>query len=376
MLCGILAALVVLTLVISFATGRKSKVSLKVSSHDPTIVAEMSKVRPLPGQQSWKNGVSSYIFGTTDTGEWGIPNIEFSDSKVAPGTPNHVAQNIVKQAGFSLMRKFVGHYDIYKKEKNDLALKAISDTMINTGTQCFINLSSIDLSDSSRKTGDQYTDLQFAQHVVTLLDGHHPGYIKCSMFEIGNEPDLDELDPDMYASVWNKFASTLKALRPDARFIGPVLSRYNADYMQHFLQSIVQNHYLVPDAIAWHYYPCGSSKHVNWSDCLLQSIPNDNPLAQAADVRAKMQSILGYQLPIGISEWSTDASGILPTKEPEMSQFIVQTLNHMIQAKLSFANEFDMQSYAGYGRFDMLDQQNRPRPYFNAFANVIKTHKP
>lgn len=331
----------------------------------------------LPGSQIWKNGASSYIFGTTDTGEWNAPNIEFTNSLTAPGTPNMVVQTLVRQAGFTLMRKFIGHHgDANNGEKTDATLQAISNTISNTGTQCLINIFSINPSSSSQLAGDQYTDLQFAQHVATMFDGNHAGFVKCSLFEIGNEPDDNGLSATQYATVWNDFVMALKQVRPDAKFIGPVLGTYNPGYMQTFLQAIVQNHYVVPDAIDWHYYPCGWSTNVSWQPCFATSIPQNNPITQAADIRAKMQSILGYQLPIGISEWSSDASGVLPTTEPQMSQFIVQTLNQMIQAKLDFANEFNMQSYAAYGGLDMIDQHNQPRPYFYAFSDLIKQYKP
>jgi hypothetical protein len=331
----------------------------------------------LPGEQIWKNGASSYIFGTTDTGEWNAPNIEFADSLTAPGTPNTAVQGMVKQAGFTLMRKFIGHHDAPDdKETTDAALQAIGNTMKNTGTQCLVNIFSIDPSNSTRKTGDRYTDLQFAQHIATMYDGNHAGYIKCSLFEIGNEPDINGLDPNGYLDVWNTFVTAMKQVRPDAKFIGPVLAGYNADYLQDFLQGIVQKHYPVPNAIDWHYYPCGWSEDVTWQHCFAESIPGENPITQAADIRAKMQNILGYQLPIGISEWSSDASGVLPTIEPQMSQFITQTLNQMVQAKLDFANHFNMQSFAAYGGLDMIDGNNAPRPYFYAFANSIKQYKP
>lgn len=375
LVCGVLATLVVLSLVVNFAAN--TWLFHYSAAVTPTHGSSSTPgTGPLPGEQIWKNGVSSYIFGTTDTGEWSAPNIEFTDSLMAPGTSNTVVQNLVKQAGFSLMRKFIGHHYDNHKEKTDAALQAISNTMTNTGTQCLIDLMEIDPGNSSQKAGDSYTDLQFAQHVVTMFDGNHSGYIKCSMFEIGNEPDINGLSADKYSAVWNDFVTVLKQLRPDAKFIGPVLANYNSDYIQAFLRAIVQNHYPVPDAIDWHYYPCGWTMDVNWPHCFAQSIPHENPLTQAADVRAQMQHILGYQLPIGISEWSSDTSGILPAREPGMSQFITQTLNQMIQAKLDFANEYNMQSFAAYGGLDMLDQKNQPRAYFNAFVHVTREYKP
>ena len=363
---------VVVVAVILAAVG----VGISVTSHAHTSPPSTTGTSLLPGETLSSNGISNYIFGTTDTGEWNWPNIEFTDSLTAPGTPNTVVQNMVKQGGFTLMRKFIGHHDgPHGTETQDIALRAISSTMRNSGTQCLVNLIDVDPSSSTKKVGDRYTDLTFAEHVVTMLDGSHPGYIKCSMFEIGNEPDVNGLPVQDYLPVWNTFVTSLRRIRPDAKYIGPVLAGYNGGYMQDFLTGLVSNHYPIPDAIDWHYYPCGWASDVRWPHCFTVSIPGENPVTDASDIRAKMQSILGYQLPIGISEWSSDAGAYLENTEPQMSEFITLTLHQMEQAKLDFANEFDMQSFAGYGVLDMIDQHNNPKPYFNAFVKIIAQYK-
>jgi hypothetical protein len=330
----------------------------------------------LPGETFWPNGVSKYIFGTNDTGEWTFPNIEFTNASTAPGTPNTVVQNAVKNAGFTLLRTFVPHHDFAtSKEMTDAEIAARLNTAANTGMQCLVNLISDYPDPSSQKAGDKYTDLQFAKHVLTLADGHHQGYAKCSMFEIGNEfNDLNghTFTMSQYLNNWNIFVSTLKQIRPDAKFIGPV---NGARDVQSFLQGIVLNNYPLPDAISWHWYPCGFGTLTGWSNCPL-SLTNQI-LSDAQTVRGDLQSILGYQLPIGISEWSDDPSmwSSMTLTEPKMSQFIAAVLNTMVQAKLDFANEFDIQSGAAFGSLDMFDQTNKPRPYFYAFSNSIAQYR-
>jgi hypothetical protein len=333
----------------------------------------------MPGQQVWKQGVSSYIFGTNDTGEWDYPNIEFTDTLTAPGTPNTVAQNLVKKAGFTLMRSFITHHDAANgKEMTDAEIAARLNTIANTGEQCLVVLQSIFPDASSRQAGDKYTDLQFDQHVVTLSDGNHPGYAKCSMFEIGNELNDGNghyFTMDQYLSNWNIFVTALKQIRPDAKFIGPVT--VNQGDIKPFLQGIVQHNYPRPDAISWHWYPCGFGPYTNWTSCMTAYKSTYPIVAEAQEVRGYEQSILGYTVPTGISEWSADSrsNDNLALTEPQMSQFITYTLNTMIAAKLDFANEFDIQSYAAYGGLDMLDNTNSPRPYFNAFAKTISQYR-
>jgi hypothetical protein len=327
----------------------------------------------LPGQQIWKNGVSSYIFGTNDTGEWSTPNIEFSNVQTAPGAPNTVAQNLVKQSGFTLMRSFMAHHELSTgKEMTDAGIQARLNTIANTGEQCLGILVEINPAASSQHSGDKYTDLQFAEHVVTLSDGTHPGYARCRMFEIGNESNINGYTMPAYLSSWNIFVTALKRIRPDITVIGPVMGDTD---VQPFLQGIVKNNYPRPDAISWHWYPCGYGSTTNWINCMAQISTIGT---QATEVRGYEQSILGYTVPTGISEWSADPSsgGNMALDEPQMSQFITQALNAMMAAKLDFANEFTLQSYAAYGGLDMLDSNNTPRPYFHAFVNVIAQYKP
>ncbi len=350
------------------------------NSPTPTVLPSSGGL--LPGEQLWKNGVSSLIFGVGDTGEWGMPNLEFTDSQTAPGTPNTAVQNLVKQAGFTLLRKFVDHHDFAtNKEMTGAELQAISNTFVNTNTQCMMVLSADNINASSKRAGDVYTDLQFAQHVVTLFDGNHPGYTKCSMFEIGNEPDINGVDVNQYLTIWNTFVPALKQLRPDAKFLGPVVAGYNPDYIIGFLSGVVQKHYQIPDAISWHYYPCGWGSEAKWGTCLAdmagstQNAYFNNIVHEAADIRAKIQNVLGHQLPIGISEWSVDPNGSMQDTEPQYSQFVTQALNDMITAKLDFAAIFDLQSQACYDGCDIIDLSGKPKPSFNAFMNIIGQYK-
>lgn len=372
----------------STGTPRPTPTTTPSSSRSPTPTSPPDQGGLLPGEQLW-NGVSSLIFGTTITGEWGTPNLEFIDAEAAPGTPNTAAQNKVKQAGFSMVRAFVDHHDlassVHGAEMTDAEIQAKDQTIANIGAQCLMTLERIDPAASSQGAGDRYTDLGFAEHVVTLTDGNHPGFPKCSMFEIGNESaNGPQSITGYYLNDWNVFVSALRKIRPDAKFIGPVFEGMDPDNlkmnMQVFLQGVVQNNYPMPDALSWHYYPCGpNTGPTDWATCLTPQYTTNFIAADIANVRAAEQATIGKQLPLGISEWSVDPNDDgMQLQEPQMSNWTTLILQAMIQNKLDFANEYDMQSYACYGACDMLqeDANNTPRPYFNAFTAVIQEYKP
>jgi|SRR5579884_758249 len=329
----------------------------------------LQRAAALPGETIWRNGVSNLIFGTNDTGEWGTPNVEFANAETAPGIPNTSVQTSLKRAGFQLDRAFVPHDDFATgREMTDAEIAARANTAAAIGASCMMVL--VDISPSATPgAGQTMTDLQFAEHVVSLTDGSHRGIARCSMFEIGNEPDCHggPFGNGVYASTWARYVDALRAIRPDAKYIGPVLGCAGISGMLDFLNEIVANHYPVPDAISWHWYPCGHG----WAHCS-PSVVNQ-VLSDAEIVRGYLEQTIGRQLPIGVSEWSADPSGTnnMALAEPQMSDFVTASLNAMVQAKLDFAAEFDAQSVAAYGGLDMFDRSDTPRPYFNAFSAAI-----
>ena len=338
------------------------------SARTAIVTRSPPRAIPLPGETFWPNGVSNLIFGTNDTGEWGTPNVEFANVESAPGAPNRSVQHQLKRAGFQLERAFVRHNDFATdKEMTDAEIAARANTAANIGAPCMMVLVSIDPS-TRPGAGQTMTDLQFAEHVVTLTDGKHPGIASCRMFEIGNEPDcrVGPFSNGAYASTWARFVDALRAIRPDAKYIGPV-SCQGVTGMLEFLRQIVTNHYPIPDAISWHWYPCGNG----WAKCPLSVV--NQIVSDAQTVRSYLRQTIGHQLPIGISEWSADPSDTnnMAYTEPQMSNFVTATLNAMVQAKLDFAAEFDAQSVAAYGGLDMFDSSNAPRPYFYAYSAAI-----
>src|SRR5205823_7935665 len=70
--------------------------SLRTQTNASQKSTSASVKPPLPGQEIWKDGVSSFLFGTNDTQEWLDNNVE----------TNAGIQQALKDAHFTLMRTF------------------------------------------------------------------------------------------------------------------------------------------------------------------------------------------------------------------------------------------------------------------------------
>jgi hypothetical protein len=67
----------------------------------------------------------------------------------------------------------------------------------------------------------------------------------------GNEPDLQGISIDAYLKQWNSLIPVLRHINPDAKFIGPVVSKGTTEFIQGFLTGVKTLHVL-PDAISFH----------------------------------------------------------------------------------------------------------------------------
>src|SRR5579864_7382793 len=93
-------------------------------SPPPPPLPEPVKIPPppnnaLPGQQVWKQGVSSYLFGTNDTYEWADNN---NDIETQPKF-----QQALRDAGFTLMRTFI------RDKSSDNSIETRIQTIENSG---------------------------------------------------------------------------------------------------------------------------------------------------------------------------------------------------------------------------------------------------
>lgn len=291
----------------------------------------------LPGEQIWKQGASSFLFGTNDTYEWSSANIETQPAIRAA----------LRGAGFSLVRSF------FRDGASDASIEQRISTIVQTGAHCLAVITSV-------------FDVAYDEHLVRVLGD------RCLLYEFGNEPDYSGISATVYVQQWNRVVPLLRALNPRARFIGPTLSNANSVYLQTFLTG-VQASQVLPDAISFHWYPCHRDSE---AACLQKAVSVGR---QAQEVRALVRDILGRDLPVGITEWNADPTNPPPSytdMDAFSTRFTLQALQMMVWAGVTFACQFDAASFAGYGRLDMFDQQGHPKGQYYAIARVIARYRP
>jgi hypothetical protein len=313
-------------------------------SSSPTIVTPNSSlVAKLPGDQIWKQGVSSFLFGTNDTQEWSANNVETSSA----------IQGALKAAHFTLMRTFFFDKSLADGHATtDAEIEQRLQTIERSGMFCLGVLSDI-------------FNVSFDEHVVKYAGN------RCLMYEFGNEPSFNGISSANYLKQWNTVIPQLRKLNPRAKFIGPV------DGVNNFLQAFisgVKSSGVLPDAISFHWYPCYYNTR---ADCLSKA---SSVIEEVQQVQAWERSILGKVLPVGITEWNYDPSNPPPSYGDEsdfMTQFSTTALRSMIQAGVAFACQFDAASYSGYGRLDMFDvTTNNPKPQYYAMKSLIAQYRP
>jgi len=293
----------------------------------------------LPGEQIWKQGVSSFLFGTNDTYEWSTQNFETQPA----------IQEAIHSAGFTLIRSF------FRDKAADSAIEQRIGAIENSGAHCLAVITNI-------------FDMSYDQHLVQQLGS------RCLLYEFGNEPDYNGISLASYLKQWNGVIPRLRQINPAAKFIGPVDGPATSSlFLVGFLRG-VKSSGVLPDAISFHWYPCS---HIPEADCLSKA---NTAGQQAAGVRQLTENILGKELPIGITEWNFDSDNPPPAYGKNsnfITSFTKTALQSMIQAGVTFANQFDAASYAGYGGLDMFNVQSGiPKAQYYAIKSIIAQYRP
>lgn len=300
----------------------------------------------LPGQQIWKDNVSSFLFGTNDTQEWSTNNIETSPT----------IQQALKAAHFTLMRTFFFDKSLADNHATtDAEIEQRLKTVENSGMTCLGVLYSI-------------FNAQFDTHVVSYAGS------RCNLYEFGNESDYNGIPIDTYLKQWNTLIPQLRKINPKAKFIGPVAysPEGNHGFMQAFLDGVKASG-ILPDAISFHWYPC-------WNDTRESCMAKASSYVQAVgEVRSMVRSTLGKDLPVGVTEWNYDPGNPPPAYGDDASfitQFTTTALHSMAQAGTAFACQFDAASYGGYGRLDMFNvTTNQPKPQYYTVKALIQHYQ-
>lgn len=314
-----------------------------VISHPQQYIPESPSL--LPGQQIWKNGVSSYLFGTNDTQEWVANNVE----------TNPTLQHALNNAHFTLMRTFFFDKSLLDGHPTaDAEIEQRLKTVENSGMNCLGVLESV-------------YDPAFVKHVVAYAGN------RCDLYEFGNEPDnSSQLNMQEYIQDWNSLVPQLRKINPHAKFIGPAVADYTQVLV--FLDNVKASGVL-PDAISFHWYPCVGSDTA--SSCLAKTSTFEQVTTQ---VKEWVQNILGQNLPVGITEWNYNADNPPASygQDPMfITQFSISALDSMIRSGLDFANQFDAASGAGSGGLDMFDfTTGQPKPQYYAIKGLVDRYMP
>jgi hypothetical protein len=219
----------------------------------------------LPGQKNTTGGVSNLLFGAN------IMNYAFTSFTPA-------AQANLKQVGVTVLR-----IPLADQSKNP-----VSDAML---TQFVAGCKA---SGAAMLAILPHQSQAFAQHAVQFLGSN------CLLYELSNEPDLNGMSAAQYAAMWNAWVPGLRAINPQAAFIGPVLGAVSnfGSYAVPFLKAVSTN---LPDAVSFHDYPCGSQPTQAVCSGKAANIGSD-----AKSIAAQIVSAIGKPLPIAITEWNVD----------------------------------------------------------------------
>jgi hypothetical protein len=114
-------------------------------------------------------------------------------------------------------------------------------------------------------------------------------------YEFGNEDDWNGITISQYTQGWNTYIPQFKHMALNGKFVGPVSYEYDHDNLTTYLQGAKPR----PDAISWHEYTCSYKEAAD--NCLANL---DRWSTHISDGRSVMQTILGTELPIMITEWN------------------------------------------------------------------------
>ncbi len=290
--------------------------------------ARAASSQSLPGQQVWRQGTSSLLFGANDA-SWQWAKYNMGNNPAIAAT--------VRNAGITVIRSPLTAADAQARVT---AIEA-------AGAKCLGILSPTD-----------------AEQVVQMLGD------RCNMYEWMNEPDNGGPSASAYANLWNQHIPQLRSLNPKAIFIGPVVASPNLAYIQQFL-SMAKQAGNIPDAISFHMYPC-TDKSI--SGCVSKA---SSYSSAASQVRTTINSVLGYDLPLAITEWNYSwKPNQTPQNDPFIKTFTTNSINAMAQAGIVLATQFDIASDAGGSSLDMVDTQTgQPLPQLKAMQQAIQQYQ-
>ncbi len=298
----------------------------------PRFFSHAANTVMLPGEQMWKGGTSSLLFGSNDP--------TFNPMK------SQALRVSVRQAGITLIRTPLAHNG---GTEVDQRLTQIQDM----GGTCLGILS--------------MHDMMLDQQIVKTAGG------RCQLYEFGNEPDnpgnSEAMSASAYANSWNQIIPSLRQIAPQAKFFGPAVAYPDTAYISTFLQATQAN---TPDGITFHMYPCTD---VDAQTCLSQSV--NSYASSAQQVRNTVIQVLGRTLPLGVTEWNDNWKDQAKPEESDpnfMRQFTTLSLQSLAQGQVAFANQYNLGTGTGDGHL-FLTANGQAKPQLQVMADMIAQTK-
>lgn len=189
-------------------------------------------------------------------------------------------------------------------------------------------------------------------------------------YEFGNEDDLNGVKVEDYTARWNALVPQLKQMAKNGVFIGPVNYKYNPNYLKSFLQNANPR----PDAISWHEYTCS----YKWDAAKCMSAL-DNWTTHINGVRQVMQTTLGTELPMMITEWNYAPDQLIQsngmgfadgklTNQTFMSQWTSKALQTLIDNHIFASMQYSVTNTA----IPMVSSSNTITPQGAIFQSIYE----
>jgi hypothetical protein len=364
---ALVVAILSLALVVVIAGGgvagalaARNATTAPVNSGPPVDWAPDTPSPLLPGETVWR-GVPSMLWGTNDTQNWDAEHNLITLPAI---------QRQAKADHLALIRTWLFQYDLVTNQPvTDAYQQSKVRAALNTGARLLCEL----------PTGNS---MDYDEHLVRLFAG------KCSYYEFMNEPDNEQVPVTTYVSQWASAIPRLRAIDPHALFGGPAATtpQYNQCtysigsticYMQKALAGMAASKVL-PDFVTFHWYPCWEESA---DSCMRKA---DTYGAQVTMVRGWLTQYFGpagARIPIGVTEWNADPSAPMPDYTQDacwIQQYTVTALKSMARAGASFANQFDLANYGGYGTHDMVDinKGGAAKPQYVALLQLMESVSP
>src|SRR5579884_2359966 len=230
----------------------------------------MPTMTPQPTKIQASTGTSPLIFGTN------LGLFNSSDQFITSTT----TQTLMQQMHVKIVRVPT------RQSNSDAVNLAAAQAIKNIGASALVSLRGAQNSSVSQVMFDDTRMI----NVMNQVFGNSTVY-----YEFGNEDDLNGVKVADYTARWNALVPQLKKLALNGVFIGPVNFQYDPAYLTTFLQGANPR----PDAISWHEYTCS----YQWAASLcLNNI--DHWTTHINGVRQVMQTTLGTELPMMITEWN------------------------------------------------------------------------